>query len=157
MKCGGMGVWGLWLLPYAQPPTLASEAHMTANGKRPHDAVILAGSRTPIGKFMGALAPVPAPRLGAAAVRAAVERAGVDPAQIEEVILGQVIAAGSGQSPARQAGIFSGLPAEVGAYLMVSVWVVVLPAESVAVTVTGFDPDFKATVALQVPSAATVV
>ncbi len=89
---------------------------MTTNGKKPNDAVILSGARTPIGKFMGALASVPAPRLGAVAVRAAVERAGIDPTQVEEVIMGQVIAAGSGQSPARQAGIFSGLPAEVGAF-----------------------------------------
>ncbi len=89
---------------------------MTPNGKKSNDAVILSGARTPIGKFMGALAPIPATRLGAAAVRAAVERAGIDPAQIEEVIMGQVIAAGSGQSPARQAGLFAGLPAEVGAF-----------------------------------------
>ncbi len=89
---------------------------MAANGKQSNDAVILSGARTPIGKFMGALAGVPAPRLGAVAIRAAVERAGIDPAQIDEVIMGQVIAAGSGQSPARQAGIHAGVPAEVGAF-----------------------------------------
>jgi acetyl-CoA C-acetyltransferase len=89
---------------------------MSTNGHQPNDAVILSGARTPIGKFMGALSSVPAPRLAAVAVKAAVERAGVDPAQIEEVILGQVVAAGSGQSPARQAGIHAGLPPEVGAF-----------------------------------------
>jgi acetyl-CoA C-acetyltransferase len=89
---------------------------MTNNGKKPNDAVILSGARTPIGKFMGALASVPAPRLGAIAIRAAVERAGIDPAQLDEVIMGQVIAAGSGQAPARQAGIHAGLPAGVGAF-----------------------------------------
>ncbi len=89
---------------------------MTTNGQQPNDAVILSGARTPIGKFMGALAGVPAPRLGAAAIQAAVERAGIDPAQIDEVIMGQVVAAGSGQSPARQAGIRAGVPPEVGAY-----------------------------------------
>jgi acetyl-CoA C-acetyltransferase len=89
---------------------------MTTNGKQPNDAVVLAGARTPIGRFMGALASVPAPRLGAAAVKAAVARAGVEPSEIEEVILGQVIAAGSGQSPARRAGIYAGLPGEVGAF-----------------------------------------
>src|SRR3989304_561544 len=78
------------------------EENMTTDGKKPNDAVILSGARTPIGKFMGALASIPAPRLGAVAVRAAVERAGIDPQQIEEVIMGQVIAAGSGQGPARQ-------------------------------------------------------
>jgi acetyl-CoA C-acetyltransferase len=89
---------------------------MTTNGKQPHDAVILSAARTPIGKFMGILSSVPAPRLGAVAVKAAVERAAVGPAEIEEVIMGQVVAAGSGQSPARQAGIHAGLPPEVGAF-----------------------------------------
>ncbi|MEP7356831.1 MAG: acetyl-CoA C-acyltransferase [Anaerolineales bacterium] len=88
----------------------------TTNGKQPNDAVILSGARTPIGKFMGALASVPAPQLGAAAIKAALERARVDPAQLDEVLMGQVVAAGSGQSPARQAGIRAGVPAEVGAF-----------------------------------------
>ncbi len=89
---------------------------MTTDNKKPNDALILSGARTPIGKFMGALAGVPAPRLGAIAIQAAVERAGIDPAQIDEVIMGQVVAAGSGQSPARQAGIQAGVPPEVGAF-----------------------------------------
>ena len=89
---------------------------MTANGKQPNDAVILSGARTPIGKFLGGLATVSAPRLGAVAIQAALQRAGADPAQVDEVIMGQVIAAGSGQAPARQAGIYAGVPAEVGAF-----------------------------------------
>ena len=89
---------------------------MPPDDRKPTDALILSGARTPIGKFMGALAGVPAPRLGAVAIQAAVERAGIDPAQIDEVIMGQVVAAGSGQAPARQAGIYAGLPAEVGAF-----------------------------------------
>ena len=89
---------------------------MATNGGYPNEAMILSGVRTPIGKFMGALAPVPAPRLGAAAIRAAVERAGIQPDDVDEVIMGQVVAAGSGQSPARQAGIFAALPPSVGAY-----------------------------------------
>jgi acetyl-CoA C-acetyltransferase len=89
---------------------------MSNNGHPPTDAVILSGARTPIGKFMGALSTLSAPRLAAVAVQAAVERAGLDPAQVEEVILGQVIAAGSGQAPARQASLHAGLPAEVGAF-----------------------------------------
>src|SRR5262245_5905058 len=80
------------------------------------DAVILSGARTPIGKFMGALASLSAPRLGAVAIEAAVARAGIDPAQLDEVIMGQVVAAGSGQAPARQAGIHAGVPPEVGAF-----------------------------------------
>jgi acetyl-CoA C-acetyltransferase len=89
---------------------------MVTNGKKPNDAVILSGARTPIGKFMGVLAGVPAPRLGAVAIQAAIERAGIDPAQLDEVIMGQVIAAGSGQAPARQAAIHAGVPPEVGAF-----------------------------------------
>ena len=89
---------------------------MSTHTPQPNDAVILSGARTPVGKFMGALATVPAPQLGAVAVKAAVERAGAPPEQIGEVILGQVIAAGSGQSPARQAAIHAGLPDTVGAY-----------------------------------------
>ncbi|HLF02470.1 MAG TPA: beta-ketoacyl synthase N-terminal-like domain-containing protein, partial [Anaerolineales bacterium] len=77
--------------------------------------MILSGARTPIGRFNGALANVEAPLLGAAAVKAAVERAGVEPGHVEEVLMGQVIAAGSGQSPGRRAAIYAGLPAEVGA------------------------------------------
>lgn len=89
---------------------------MSTNGKRPTDAVILSGARTPIGKFNGMLSSVDAPHLGAIAVKAAVERAGIEAAQIEEVLIGQVVAAGSGQSPARQVAIHAGLPDHVGAF-----------------------------------------
>jgi acetyl-CoA C-acetyltransferase len=89
---------------------------MATNGKQPNDAVILSGARTPIGKFMGALSTVPAPQLGAAAIKGALERARIEPAQLDEVLMGQVVAAGSGQSPARQAGIHAGVPPEVGAF-----------------------------------------
>lgn len=79
------------------------------------DIVIAAAARTPIGRFRGAYAATPATELGAAAVRAAVARAGIDPAQIEQCIMGNVIAAGLGQAPARQAALHGGLPAAVGA------------------------------------------
>ncbi|MBI3359871.1 MAG: acetyl-CoA C-acetyltransferase [Chloroflexi bacterium] len=88
---------------------------MTSNGKTPTDVVILSGARTPIGRFNGALAGVDAPHLGGVAIKAAVERAGIDPAEIEEVLMGQVVAAGSGQAPGRRAAIYAGLPVEVGA------------------------------------------
>lgn len=79
-------------------------------------AVILAGSvRTPIGRFLGGLSPLPAPGLGAIAVRAAVERSGVDVADVEEVILGNVVSAGVGQAPARQAAVNAGLPPTIPA------------------------------------------
>src|SRR5512138_3356759 len=80
-----------------------------------NDAVILSAARTPIGRFQGVLSSLPATRLGAVAVKAAVERAGIDPAEIEEVLMGNVVQAGEGQAPARQAGIWGGLPATVGA------------------------------------------
>jgi acetyl-CoA C-acetyltransferase len=79
------------------------------------DAYIVGAARTPIGKFQGALSAIPAPQLGAIAIRAAVERAGVDPATIDEVLMGNVVPAGEGQAPARQASISAGLPDTVGA------------------------------------------
>jgi acetyl-CoA C-acetyltransferase len=88
---------------------------MSTNGKRSTDAVILSGARTPIGKFNGALSALEAPYLGGVALKAAVERAGVAPADIEEVLMGQVVAAGSGLAPGRRAAIAAGLPNEVGA------------------------------------------
>jgi acetyl-CoA C-acetyltransferase len=75
--------------------------------------VIVSGARTPIGRFLGGLSPLPATELGAIAVRAAVERSGIDPAAIEEVILGNVVQAGGGQAPARQAAIGAGLSATI--------------------------------------------
>jgi acetyl-CoA C-acetyltransferase len=74
--------------------------------------VIVSAVRSPIGKFGGTLAEMPAPDLGAVAIRAAVERAGIDPHAIDEVLMGQVVLAGSGQAPARQAAIKAGLPAD---------------------------------------------
>ncbi len=83
--------------------------------KQADDVVILSAARTPIGKFQGALSAVPATQLGAVAIQAAVERAGVDPSSIWEVYMGNVVQAGEGQAPARQAAIKSGLPPSVGA------------------------------------------
>ena len=81
-----------------------------------HSAVILSAVRTPIGRFQGGLSSLPAPRLGAIVVAAAVERAGlVNLAEINEVLMGNVVTAGEGQAPARQAAIFGGLPTSVGA------------------------------------------
>src|ERR1700679_1835849 len=77
------------------------------------DVVIVSAARTAVGKFGGSLAKIAAPDLGALVVRAALERRGVKPEQVSEVILGQVLAAGSGQNPARQALIKAGLPNSV--------------------------------------------
>ena len=79
------------------------------------DAFILSACRTPIGKFRGALSTLPVPDLGAIVAREAVRRAEVEPADIEEVILGNVLSAGVGQAPARQAALKAGLPATVAA------------------------------------------
>src|SRR5215204_2407521 len=79
------------------------------------EAVILSAARTPIGKFLGSLSSVPAPELGAVAVKAAVERAGIKPEEIEEVIMCNVVQAGEGQAPARQSSILGGIPATVSA------------------------------------------
>ena len=78
--------------------------------------VILSAVRTPIGRFQGSLSGIAAPNLGAAVVKAAVERAGLqDIDEIDEILMGNVVTAGLGQAPARQAGIYAGLPATVGA------------------------------------------
>jgi acetyl-CoA C-acetyltransferase len=79
------------------------------------DVFILSAARTPIGKFGGGLSTTPATQLGAIAIRAAVERAGIAPERIDEVIMGQVIQAGAGQAPARQAALKAGLPDGVSA------------------------------------------
>lgn len=77
------------------------------------DIVILSAVRTPIGAFQGALASQPAPRLGAAAIKAALAQAGVAPAEVTDCLMGNVLPAGQGQAPARQAAIYGGLPASV--------------------------------------------
>jgi len=79
------------------------------------EAVIISAARTPTGKFQGALKGFSAPELGAIAIKEAVSRAGVDPAKIDEVIMGCVVQAGIGQAPARQAALKAGLPPEVSA------------------------------------------
>ena len=79
------------------------------------DVFILSAARTPIGKFGGGLSTVPATDLGATAIRAAVERSGIAPERVDEAIMGQVIQAGAGQAPARQAALKGGLPEGVSA------------------------------------------
>jgi acetyl-CoA C-acetyltransferase len=81
-----------------------------------NDIVIASAARTPVGSFNGAFGTVPAHELGAAAIRAALERAGVEAAEVSQTILGQVLTAGQGQNPARQAHIAAGLPVESAAW-----------------------------------------
>jgi acetyl-CoA C-acetyltransferase len=77
--------------------------------------VIVAAVRTPIGRYLGGLSALPAPRLGAIAIREAIARAGIEPTAVEEVLMGQVVQGGSGQAPARQALIHAGIPATTSA------------------------------------------
>jgi acetyl-CoA C-acetyltransferase len=80
--------------------------------------VIVEAVRTPIGKFQGGLKSVKATRLGAAAIKGLLDRTGLDPAKIDEVIMGSVVQAGLGQNPARQAAIYGGIPSSVSAYTL---------------------------------------
>jgi len=76
-------------------------------------AVIVGAARTPIGAFLGSLAPLSAPKLGSIAIKCALERAGIDPGQVDEVFMGNVVQAGVGQAPARQAALGAGIPNSV--------------------------------------------
>ncbi|RZJ04981.1 MAG: acetyl-CoA C-acetyltransferase [Brevundimonas sp.] len=80
------------------------------------DVVIVSAARTPVGSFLGALSSLPASKLGEVAIRAALERAGVDAAEVDEVILGHVLQAAAGQGPARQAAMGAGIPKETAAW-----------------------------------------
>ena len=80
------------------------------------DVVIVSAARTPVGSFNGAFATMPAHNLGAIAIKAALERAGVEPARVSEVIMGQILTAAQGQNPARQASIAAGIPVESPAW-----------------------------------------
>ncbi len=78
-----------------------------------NDVVIVSAVRTPIGSFMGSLSTIPAPKLGAFAIMGALDKIQLDPKHVEEVLMGNVIQAGTGQAPARQAAIYAGIPSNV--------------------------------------------
>src|ERR1051326_5654594 len=79
------------------------------------EIVILGAARTPIGSFLGTLSSLPAPRLGAVAIKCALENSGVQPEQVQQVLMGTALQAAVGQAPARRAGIFAGIPDVAGA------------------------------------------
>ena len=74
------------------------------------DIVIVSAVRTPIGSFLGSLSTIPAPRLGAIAIKGALDRIGLDPKLVDEVLMGNVVQSGTGQAPARQAALYAGIP-----------------------------------------------
>ena len=77
------------------------------------EVVIVSAARTPIGSFMGSLSTIPAPVLGSIAIKGAIQKINLDPSEIDEVFMGNVVQAGTGQAPARQAAIFAGIPNKV--------------------------------------------
>jgi len=86
---------------------------MTQNNS---EVVIVGAARTPVGSFGGGLASLAAHELGEVVIKAALERSGVNPGDVSEVIMGQILAAGEGQNPARQAAVNAGVPVEVPAW-----------------------------------------
>src|SRR5438874_11519030 len=88
------------------------------NGRRPDDIVIVGAARTPQGKFLGQFQSLNAVQLGIAAVKGAVEHSAIEPGDVDEMILGQVVAAGSGQAVARQVWIGAGYPDKVGGLMI---------------------------------------
>ena len=82
------------------------------------EVVILSAARTPVGRYLGTLAEIPASQLGAIAMVEALKRAGVEPTEVEEVIMGNVLQAGQGQNPARKASLIAGIPQDVHAWTL---------------------------------------
>jgi acetyl-CoA C-acetyltransferase len=101
------------LLPLSHHP---AHKHPFQEFSMSDDIVIVSAARTPVGSFNGALSDVPAHELGRVAIEAALGRAGVDAGDVDEVILGQVLTAGAGQNPARQASMAAGIPKEAAAW-----------------------------------------
>src|ERR1700689_5739453 len=107
------------LMTYMKRPAARSACHVTLFPEgfpMRDDIVITSAVRTPVGAFNGAFATVPAHELGKAAIKEALERAGVEGARVSEGILGQILTAGQGQNPARQASIAAGIPVETPAW-----------------------------------------
>jgi acetyl-CoA C-acetyltransferase len=102
--------------PEAMPARAVARVDCTGESIMKDDIVIVGAARTPVGAFNGAFASLPAHDLGSVAIKAALERAGVETPRISEVIMGQILTAGEGQNPARQASIAAGIPVEIPAW-----------------------------------------
>lgn len=92
---------------------LCAQGSLRSYSSKISEVVVVSAARTPIGSFQSQLAPLSATQLGAKAIEAAIERAGIGKSDVQEVIMGNVVSAGLGQAPARQAAIFAGLPTSV--------------------------------------------
>src|SRR5690606_21593928 len=108
----------------ARPLTRVENRHQSGSSRRGimsadnSTIVIASAARTPVGSFNGSLASLPAHELGKVAIRAAIDRAGIEPGDVDEVIMGQILTAGAGQNPARQASIAAGIPVDSPAWGM---------------------------------------
>src|SRR5690554_5933198 len=108
----------------ARPLTRVENRHQSGSSRRGtmsadnSTIVIASAARTPVGSFNGSLASLPAHELGKVAIRAAIDRAGIEPGDVDEVIMGQILTAGAGQNPARQASIGAGIPVDSPAWGM---------------------------------------
>src|SRR6201987_3947278 len=100
----------------ARPTTTKPQSPKPQEMPMSDDVVIVSAARTPVGSFNGAFATMPSHDLGAVAIKAALERAGVEPGRVSEVIMGQILTAAQGQNPARQASISAGIPVESPAW-----------------------------------------
>jgi acetyl-CoA C-acetyltransferase len=96
--------------------TIGKKTTVVKEHSMPEDVVLLSAVRTAIGKYGGSLRAIPAPRIGSVVIGEAVHRAGIRMADVDEVIMGNVISAGLGQNPARQAAVYSGIPVTVGSF-----------------------------------------
>src|SRR3984885_11168445 len=102
-------------LPIRRPPIQAQELQPQEMSMS-DDVVIVSAARTPVGSFNGAFATMPAHDLGAIAIKAALERGGIEPGRVSEVIMGQILTAARARNPARQASIAAGIPVESPAW-----------------------------------------
>src|SRR5881275_1202937 len=110
------GLWPTGAFRFAGPSHIDSAAPQIRQETPMTDIVIASAARTPIGAFNGGLASLPAHKLGEIAIAEVLRRAQVEPRDVSEVILGQILAAGEGMNPARQAALGAGIPHEATAY-----------------------------------------
>src|SRR3954465_8345682 len=112
VRAGGPPPPGFWTARVRKPKSKESAIATIKEDQPMTEIVIAAAARTPVGAFNGGLSSVPAHYLGQVAIAEAIKRAGVAAGEVSEVIMGQILSAGEGQNPARQAAIAAGIPVE---------------------------------------------